>query len=123
MVRLLLDANNGTATYGLRAFKISGAQARIEQITVQGARSHGFLLEACQVSYWHHLLSQSNGGDGFFLRGANGASFTHLTAQSNAGNGVRMEGLKWVNAEGKTETYSGGAYLSQFSSESNGLDG
>jgi hypothetical protein len=26
--RLLLDANNGTALYGLRGFKISGPQAR-----------------------------------------------------------------------------------------------
>ena len=45
------------------------ACARPRQVTVVGARSHGFLLEACQVSYWHHLLSQSNGGDGFFVRG------------------------------------------------------
>jgi hypothetical protein len=138
MARLLLDANDGTATYGLRAFKISGAQARIEQVSVRGARSHGFLLEACQVSYWHHLTSLSNGGekngraqltiiarpadnnshlrpcpsgDGFYLRGANGASLTHLVAQSNGGNGIRMEGLTWINAAGHPEMYSGGAYL------------
>lgn len=123
MVRLLLDGNNGTATYGLRGFKISGAQAHISQVTVVGARSHGFLLEACQVSYWDHLISQSNGGDGLYIRGANGASFTHLTAQANGGNGIRMEGMTWINLMGKPEVYSGGAYLSEFSSESNNLDG
>ena len=32
MSRLFLDGNNGTAQYGLRAFKVSGAQARIEQV-------------------------------------------------------------------------------------------
>ena len=37
--RLLIDGNNGTAQYGIKAFKVSGAQAKIEQVTVQGARS------------------------------------------------------------------------------------
>lgn len=121
--RLLIDGNNGTAQYGIRAFKVSGAQARIEQVTVQGARSHGFLLEGCQVSYWQHLITQSNGGDGLYCRGCNGASFTHLTAQDNQGHGIRIEGYQWTNAKGSLERYSGGAYLSAFSSESNTGDG
>jgi hypothetical protein len=67
-------------------------QALVQQVTVVGARSHGFLLEACQVSLWQHMISQSNGGDGFLIRGANGAPFTYITAQTNDGNGIRMEG-------------------------------
>lgn len=162
--RLLLDANNGTALYGLRGFKISGPQARISQVTVRGARSHGFLLEACQVSHWQHLLSADNGGDGLYLRGANGASFSSLTSMSNRGNGIHIEGMKWcvrqsvyhtaviisnslslsplasmtennTHAAAKchrnntattpphTEVYSGGCWLSDFSSEVNALDG
>ena len=48
--RLYLDANNGTALYGMRGFKISGPQASISQVSVSGARSHGFLLEARQFA-------------------------------------------------------------------------
>ena len=122
--RLYLDANNGTAQYGMRGFKISGPQASISQMSVSGARSHGFLLEACQVSHWQHLLSQNNGGDGFYLRGANGASFSRLTSSDNAGNGIRIDGMIWNNtATGSHEVYSGGCWLSDFSAEVNELDG
>ena len=123
MLRLLLDGDNGTALYGLRAFKVAGSQAMISQVSAVGARSHGFFLEACQVSHWQHLIAQQNGGDGLFCRGCNGASFTHLTARENGGNGIRFEGATVPGPSGQPEEHSGGAYLSQFSSEQNGLDG
>jgi hypothetical protein len=120
--RLLLDGNN-TAQYGLRAFKVAGSQAMISQVTAVGSISHGFFLEACQVSHWQHLIAQQNGGDGLFCRGCNGASFSHLTARENLGNGIRFEGATVPGPSGKPEEHSGGAYLSQFSSEQNMLDG
>ena len=40
ITRLQLDANNGTALYGLRGFKISGPQPRISQVGVRCAIVH-----------------------------------------------------------------------------------
>ena len=117
MKRLILDAND-KAHHGLEAFKLSGASALIEQVTVMGAVSHGFLLQACQAATFRNAYAYANGGDGFKMQGCNGSNFNAITSMSNAGHGISMEGYLYND-----EKYSGGCFLSGFDTEKNNGNG
>lgn len=115
--RLAIDGN-GLATYGLSAFKVSGRTSVVSQVEVWGARSHGFLLRACQGSVFRDSSARDNGGDGWHIVGANAAHFEACSAIHNRANGFTVSGYS-----SGSEAYSGGCVLNGLWSERNGRRG
>ena len=106
--RLVLDGNK-LAEHGLTAFKISGKAAVLEQIAVNGAKSHGIVLEKCQGATFRSCTSSYNGKDGWRLIDCNAARFDSCVAMMNGGNGFTIA----------AKDYSAGCMLTGFWSEKN----
>ena len=109
---LYLDANN-KATLGLHAFHLNEVDSRLEFILVRNATSHGFFLDHSQIFEVVNCISAGNGGDGFYITDCNGARISQCRAQSNAGRGFTV-----TNTD-----LSGGCWLLEIDSESNGMEG
>lgn len=113
-IERLAFAANRMATHGIRAFKMSGRDATLEQVDVHGATSHGVLLRACQGALFRGVSSFNNGDRGFSIEGSNASVFDGCKASSNQGDGFFVSGL--VHG---AERYSGGCSLRDVWSEGN----
>ena len=102
-------SGGGLAKHGLTAFKLSGRTVVLQQIAVDGAKSHGFVLEKCQGSTFRSCYAHLNGGDGWRLIDCNAAHFGSCSAMNNGGNGFTIA----------AKDFSAGCTLTGFWSERN----
>jgi len=106
--RLRIDAA-GLAQHGVKMFKISTARSLTQQVDVVNARSHGWVLEKCQIPRFVACTASHNAGDGWRIIDCNAATFAGCSAMANQANGFTVT----------RKDYSGGCVLRSTHAEKN----